>query len=286
MAFVLAAVLAVTLAGVVSHAGEPGHVTVLNPKSYPLVGGTWAVHLDIKGGGTMTVSAANGTAFGEDVEFAGMYGRSDARSEPSFAEDDDTLRFDYVQDGQWTFEVNVLTGGPHHLRFELGGDAYASNTASLAGVTSSTPDGTYSFGDSIDIRINFSEPVTLQHLLIRDGLGDLAGGTFSTLDDPVAITTTRIGSSYYALVAAYRDDGIQIINITDPASLVAVSSVRDGQSGFDRLGDASSVTTVQIGQSHYALVAAQRDDGVQIINITDPADPDGSLERARRRGRV
>ena len=273
LAAILAAVLAVTLAGVVSHAGEPGHVTVLNPKSYPLVGGTWAVHLDIKGGGTMTVSAANGTAFGEDVEFAGMYGRSDARSEPSFAEDDNTLRFDYVQDGQWTFEVNVLTGGPHHLRFELGGDAYASNTASLAGVTSSTPDGTYSFGDSIDIRINFSEPVTLQHLLIRDGLGDLAGGTFSTLDDPVAITTTRIGSSYYALVAAYRDDGIQIINITDPASLVAVSSVRDGQNGFDRLADASSVTTVQIGQSHYALVAAQEDDGVQIINITDPADP-------------
>ena len=273
LAAILAAVLAVTLAGVVSHAGEPGHVTVLNPKSYPLVGGTWAVHLDIKGGGTMTVSAANGTAFGEDVEFAGMYGRSDARSEPSFAEDGNTLRFDYVQDGQWTFEVNVLTGGPHHLRFELGGDAYASNTASLAGVTSSTPDGTYSFGDSIDIRINFSEPVTLQHLLIRDGLGDLAGGTFSTLDDPVAITTTRIGSSYYALVAAYRDDGIQIINITDPASLVAVSSVRDGEDGFDRLADASSVTTVQIGQSHYALVAAQRGDGVQIINITDPADP-------------
>ena len=53
LAFALAAMLTMTLVvtGAVLHAGEPVQVTVLNPKSYPLVGGTWAVDLDVKGGG-------------------------------------------------------------------------------------------------------------------------------------------------------------------------------------------------------------------------------------------
>ena len=280
-AFALAAMLAMTLVvtGAVLHAGEPVQVTVLNPKSYPLVGGTWAVDLDVKGGGTLTVSAVDGTAFGDggDIKFAEMY-HHDSRTAltPSSVWGGGALHFEDVREGRYALDVNVLTAGPHHLRFDLtgGGAAYASNTASLANVTSTTDDGAYGPGDVIDVRIGFTEPVSLDRFAITDGSGDATGsGTFDTLDAPLLITTTTIGDSVYALVASISDDGVQIIDITDPTSPTATASVTDGVGGFDRLDGAVSVATATIGDYHYALVASFSDDGVQIINITNPASP-------------
>ncbi len=98
------------------------------------------------------------------------------------------------------------------------------------------------------------------------GVGDWFGGVFS-------VTTAQIGDSHYALVARYLIDGIQIIDITDPASPMAVASVTDGNNGFAELFKATSITTTQIKDGHYALVASKFDNGVQIIDITDPASP-------------
>ena len=280
-AAVLAAALAVALTGTVLHAGEPGHaITVLNPKSYPLVGGTWAVNLDVAGGGDLAVSAVGSgvggtdTMFGRDIEFAGMHHHDSGTSlAPSSVGDDGILRFEDVREGRWTFDVNVLTAGPHHLRFDLGGDrAYASNTASLADVTSRTPDGRYLPGDTVEVLVNFTEPVTLGAFGIRDGGGDAAGGTFEELLGAISIATARIGGSHYALVASNGDDGVQIINITDPASPAAVANLTDGAT-YPELKGPNSITTARIGDSHYALVASFWDDGVQIINITDPGNP-------------
>ena len=112
---------------------------------------------------------------------------------------------------------------------------------------------------------------------ISDGDDDSAGGTFDTLDGSASITTIKMGSSTYALVTAFRDDGIQIIDTTDPTNLITVSSVSDddtdGDGGtFDTLGGATGITTIKMGSSTYALVTAFSDDGVQIIDITDPAN--------------
>ena len=98
-------------------------------------------------------------------------------------------------------------------------------------------------------------------------------GGFEELSIPKGVATVAIGSSTYALVAAYDDDGLQIIEITDPFNPVPVASVTDGQGGFEELDGARYVTTVAIGSSTYALVAASADHGVQIIDITNPAEP-------------
>ena len=276
LAFALAATLAMALAatGVALHADEPRQVAVLNPESYPLVGGVWTVDLDVGKGGDLAVSATGGTAFGEDIEFASLHSQEDgARLTPSW--DGGALRFDGVREGKWEFEVRVLTAGPHHLRFDMawGETAYASNTASLADVTSTTANGTYGVGGVIDVRINFTEPVSLDRFAITDGSGDATGsGTFDVLDAPLLITTTTIGGSVYALVASISDDGVQIIDITDPASPAATASVTH-DSDFDELDGAFSVATATIDGYHYALVASLTDDGVQIINITNPASP-------------
>ena len=273
LAAMLAVALAAALAGAAPHTGQSGQITVLNPESYPLVGGTWSVELDVDGGGTLEVSAVDGTAFGKDIEFAGMYGRDKAHLEPSYTWSHDALRFDDLQEGRWTFEVNIITDGPHHMRFELGGNAaHASNTASFADVTSTTLDGKYRPGDTIDVRINFTEPVSFQQFEIVDGGSDGAGGTFAELEGAASITATKIGDSYYALVASTLDHGVQIINITNPASPAAVAAVTDGVD-YPELLEVVSITTTQIGTSHYALVASRSDDGVQIINITDPVSP-------------
>ena len=96
---------------------------------------------------------------------------------------------------------------------------------------------------------------------------------FEELGGPKGITTVTIGSSTYALAAASNDDGVQIVDITDPFNPSPVAAVTDGVDGFEELRGARDITTVTVGSSTYALVTATADDGVQIIDITDPSSP-------------
>ena len=98
------------------------------------------------------------------------------------------------------------------------------------------------------------------------------GTSYPTLGGAISITTTTIGGSTYALVASSNDDGVQIINITDPYNPTNASSITNG-TRYPTLGGANSITTTTIGGSTYALVAAYHDAGIQIINITDPYNP-------------
>ena len=127
-------------------------------------------------------------------------------------------------------------------------------------------------GSGVQI-INITNPAAPTAVAsISDGDSDGGTGTFDELDGAIGITTVTIGSSTYALVASQTDDGVQIINITDPTAPTAVASITD-DSTFDELDGAIGITTVTIGSSTYALVASFFDDGVQIINITNPATP-------------
>ena len=63
-------------------------------------------------------------------------------------------------------------------------------------------------------------PLTHQALLMAHNIQPLNGAA--------SITTTTIGGSTYALVAANLDDGVQIINIDDPYNPTNVSSITDG----------------------------------------------------------
>ena len=118
-------------------------------------------------------------------------------------------------------------------------------------------------------------------------------GGYTKMRHPTSIATVTVGSSTYALVTSAssdssdkvaflpapesdtktRDDGVQIIDITNPRNPTPVSSITDGVDGYTKLRGAASITTTTIGSSTYALVASVDDDGVQIIDITDPTDP-------------
>ena len=96
---------------------------------------------------------------------------------------------------------------------------------------------------------------------------------FEELEGPKGVTAVVIGSSTYALVASYSDNGVQIINITDPFRPVPLAAVTDGVDGFEELKGARDIATATIGSSTYAIVTASADHGIQIINITDPSNP-------------
>ena len=124
------------------------------------------------------------------------------------------------------------------------------------------------FDDGVQI-IDITDPSNpVATAAVTDGVGG-----FTELDGANGIAITTIGSNIYALVASYNDAGFQIIDITDPANPVATAAVTDNAGGFTRLAGAYEVATTTSGGNTYALVASFYDDGVQIIDITDPSNP-------------
>jgi hypothetical protein len=110
--------------------------------------------------------------------------------------------------------------------------------------------------------------------------------SFDELDGPRGVDTWTVGGKTYAIVVSQSDDGVQIIDISNPAAIVATDNEEDGVNGFTELDGAHGVavwnatsTTVTSGEgssgepftSTYAIVASVQDNGVQIIDLTDPA---------------
>ena len=135
---------------------------------------------------------------------------------------------------------------------------------------------TASWDNGVQI-IDISDPANPAPVSSFDDGDTVSGKTFDMLGGTDEIVTTRIGSNTYALVVGWSDDGVQIVDITDPANPVPVASFADGDTvegkTYDELDGATGITTAKIGSRTYALVAATDDDGVQIVDITDPANP-------------
>ena len=113
-----------------------------------------------------------------------------------------------------------------------------------------------------------SQPVTGNLVLvgtIRDG----AGG-FTALDGPRNVDTFQIGRNTYAAIAS-ENDGIQIVDVTDPANPAATASFAD-RSGRE-LDGARDIEVFEIGHRTYAIVTGFSDNGIQIVDVTDPSRP-------------
>ena len=141
--------------------------------------------------------------------------------------------------------------------------------------------------DAVQI-IDISAPAAPLHVeAVFDGGRDEAGGQFLELDGAAGIEVVTINSKPYAVVASYRDDGFQIIDLSDPGSPLAASSGADrpgrAQGAYSTLDGPTSVHTfehtVAGGPRTYALFTAggYEDDGdgggFQLVDITDPVRP-------------
>ncbi|MEZ4849531.1 MAG: hypothetical protein R3B93_13110 [Bacteroidia bacterium] len=109
----------------------------------------------------------------------------------------------------------------------------------------------------------------------------LAGGNFlHTASDPVHVGsifdngTTELNGAHsiyvsgkYAYVASYVDDGVEILDISDPSNPTHVGAITDNTT--TELDGANSIYI----SGKYAYIASNNDDGVEILDISDPANP-------------
>jgi len=109
-------------------------ITIINVRSYPVVGGTWSVRFTTVGKANLTISAANGTTWSDsndscDLRFIDLIC------------DNESLEYRWVNNSVFieNYSSNeigyktsrVFTPGIHILRFQFGDDvAYAYNSAS------------------------------------------------------------------------------------------------------------------------------------------------------------
>ena len=107
-------------------------------------------------------------------------------------------------------------------------------------------------------------------VLSLTAVDNIADTTSLVLDGARGITTFESGGHTYAAVAAYRNSGVQILNITNPSNITATDSITDG--GTLVLRGVESITTFVSGGHTYAAVAANSDFGVQILDVTNPSN--------------
>ena len=113
---------------------------------------------------------------------------------------------------------------------------------------------------------------------LRDGEGG-----FEALAGPFDIEMITASGTPYALVAAWSDGAVQVIDMSDPTSPVPVAALRDGMDGFEGLASAISIAIVDTQDNTYALVASTSDSAIQVIDVTDPAaaSPVGVIDVSR-----
>ena len=88
---------------------------------------------------------------------------------------------------------------------------------------------------------------------------------------PGGVEAFTIGSNTYAIVTGYANDNVMTLNLTDPTEISIIQKVTDG-GNFPELHGAFGVDVFTVGSSTYAIVTGYDDDGVQIIDISDPAN--------------
>ena len=171
------------------------------------------------------------------------------------------------------------------------GGANAVDTFTLTG----TYAGTYAIvtaetEDAVQI-IDVSDPTNNGTIIPKDSATDSDNG-FTALNGANAVDTFTIGASTYAIVTAAAENSVQIIDVSDPTDIVAVDAATDGINGFNIMNAPGDVDVFAIGTSTYAIVTSIADDGVQIIDVSDPTDivavdslvDSGSLELATAYG--
>ena len=95
---------------------------------------------------------------------------------------------------------------------------------------------------------------------------------FRALDRTHDVEIVTISDKTYALALSLVYSAVQIIDVTDPANPLPVAALFDGQDGFV-LANVIDITSVAIDGRVYALVTSMGMNTVQIVDVTDPANP-------------
>jgi hypothetical protein len=143
-----------------------------------------------------------------------------------------------------------------NLVYPGGVETFTIGTSTYAIVTGYT-------ADTVQI-LDVSDPT---NIVAKDSLAN--SGSLE-LDGAFEVDVFTVGSSTYAIITGFVDDGVQILDVSDPTDISAVDSLTN--SGSLELDGAFEVDVFTVGSSTYAIITGFVDDGVQILDVSDPTD--------------
>ena len=123
----------------------------------------------------------------------------------------------------------------------------------------------------------------LQIIGITDPRAPVKYGSLDGISEANDVSVFSTGGRHYAIVTS--EFGIEnfagaavIVDITDPVRPVQVAVIEDGDTdaddrAFAYLGGPTSVDTFESGGAPYAAVTSFDDAGIQIVDLSDPANP-------------
>ena len=144
--------------------------------------------------------------------------------------------------------TRTLGGATGITSFKIGSSTYLA-------VTSSTENGVQILDVSTPSSISAISQIT------DNGTRTLAG--------PAGVTSFKIGSSTYLAVTSSTENGVQILDVSTPSSISAISQITDN--GSRTLGGANGIISFKIGSSTYVAVTARNENGVQILDVSTPS---------------
>ena len=121
------------------------------------------------------------------------------------------------------------------------------------------------FGGNVQI-IDITDPTDPRPVSVIQ-----AGGEgYEMMDYPVDLDSIQVGDQTILVVGSYQRNSITMIDITDPYNPYPVS-IAAGSDGFF-LREVESVSAVDTGSGVFVAVSSNAD-SVQLVDITDPANP-------------
>ncbi len=119
-------------------------------------------------------------------------------------------------------------------------------------------------GDGISV-VDITDPA-VPAARIRDGEGG-----FDALDEVRQVEVFHtLGGLTYGIAGG--DDGLQLVDITNPAAPVAVGSLRDGEGGFDA-GWITGIAAFQPSGGRDYVLVADHNSGISVVDVTEPDAP-------------
>ena len=197
-------------------------------------------------------------------EFNGFTALQEARDVGIFTTDGKTYAIISSSDGVQVIDVStpynivavdslidsgslVLEGGTGVDIFTVGSNTYAINAA---------------YQDWAVTVIDVSDPTNI--VAVSSVIDDMT----LELEGVSDVDVFTVGSNTYAIATSWLDNGVQILDISDPTNIVALDAATDGVNGFTELEQADYVETFTIGFSTYAIVRTHADDGIQMIQLS------------------
>ena len=112
----------------------------------------------------------------------------------------------------------------------------------------------------------FAQVVNAFTLTAADNITDTGS---LELDGANDIATFEENGSRYAVVTAHHDNGVQILDITDPTSITAVSQIIDNNTDCE-LNGVRQIAIYESETNCYAAITGSADNSVQILDIANP----------------